>query len=110
MITKKTPGSDDRTAKVWDTTSGKETLTLKGHGGLVRAVAFTADGHRIITGSSVAISTDGQWIVSGSANHTCKVWDATGGRELLTSKGSSRILTVGCHRAGKSSPLVPMAE
>jgi WD40 repeat protein len=44
-------GSVDQTAKVWDSASGKELLTLKGHGSVVRSVAFSPDGQRIVTGS-----------------------------------------------------------
>ena len=53
--------SDDQTAKVWDSASGKELLTLKGHGGGVASVAFSPDGQRIVT---------------GSADQTAKVWDS----------------------------------
>jgi len=40
---------------------------LRGHGGLVLAVAYSPDGHRIVT---------------GSADHTVKVWDAATGKVL----------------------------
>ena len=65
-------GSDDKTLKVWDATTGQETLTLKGHTDGVRSVAFSPDGKRI---------------VSGSDDQTLKVWDATTGQETLTLKG-----------------------
>ncbi len=67
-------GSADQTAKVWDAASGKELLTLKGHGAQVRSVAFSPDGQRIVT---------------GSRDQTAKVWDAASGKELLTLKGHS---------------------
>jgi hypothetical protein len=38
---------------------------------------------------SVAFSPDGTRIVTGSYDHTAKVWDAQGGEELLTLKGHS---------------------
>jgi len=62
-------GSTDNTAKVWDAVSGKELLTLKGHGGPVECVAFTPDGQRILT-----LSND----------QSAKLWDAASGREVLT--------------------------
>ena len=65
-------GSGDQTAKVWDAASGKELLTLKGHGSRVWSVAFSPDGQRIVT---------------GSRDQTAKVWDAASGKELLTLKG-----------------------
>ena len=43
-------GSDDNTLKVWDAQSGQETLTLKGHTGIVWSVSFSPDGKRIVSG------------------------------------------------------------
>src|SRR5260370_17543285 len=51
-----------------------ELLTLKGHSSSVNSVAFSPDGRRIVT---------------GSYDHTAKVWDAQSGKELLTFKGHS---------------------
>ena len=58
--------------KVWDATSGQETLTLKGHTDAVMSVAFSPDGKRL---------------ASASGDQTVKVWDATSGQETLTLKG-----------------------
>ena len=62
--------------KVWDAASGQETLTLKGHTGAVRSVAFSPDGKRI---------------ASGSDDGTLKVWDAASGQEMLTLKGHTGL-------------------
>ncbi|MBN9121480.1 MAG: protein kinase [Planctomycetes bacterium] len=73
--------SADRTAKVWEVPAAKpegfaktgtELLTLRGHTDIVFSAAISADGTRIVTGS---------W------DHTAKVWDAKTGNELLTLKG-----------------------
>jgi tetratricopeptide (TPR) repeat protein len=109
-------GSRDGTAKVWETASGTELFTLKGHTDTVFSVAFSPDGQRIVTGShdytakiwnaangqeintlnghrsmvySVAFSPDGRRIVTGSDDSTAKVWEAASGRELLTLTGHS---------------------
>lgn len=58
--------------KVWDTISGQQTLTLRGHTASVDSVAFNEDGTRL-----------------ASAADTVKIWDATSGQELLTLRGDN---------------------
>jgi WD40 repeat protein/tRNA A-37 threonylcarbamoyl transferase component Bud32 len=43
-------GSEDGTAKLWETTTGAEVLSLRGHRGQVESVAWSNDGTRILTG------------------------------------------------------------
>ena len=63
----------DGTVKVWDATSGQETLTLKGH---------TELGH----GAWRLARTGNGWRRQ-AMDQTVKVWDATSGQETLTLKG-----------------------
>ncbi len=55
-----------------------ETLTLKGHTGLVVSVAFSPDGRRI---------------ASGGQHGEVKVWDAATGQEILTLSGHASPVT-----------------
>jgi len=95
--------------KMWDATSGQETLRLQGHTGWVYSVAFSPDGKRIASDKtlkvwdatsgqerltlkghtsyvwSVAFSPDGKRIVSGSWDGTLKVWDASKGQASFRS-------------------------
>ncbi|WP_406695110.1 protein kinase [Singulisphaera sp. Ch08] len=96
---------EDNTVKLWDVQTGYELRTLRGHSGEVCTVAFSPGPGRWIasageggtvkirdshtgellrsfrghTGlvSSVAFSPDGQSLISGSRDHTVKVWDVT---------------------------------
>jgi eukaryotic-like serine/threonine-protein kinase len=116
--------SFDQTVKVWNATSGQETLTfmLKGHTNGIVSVAISPDGKRLASGSheqtvkvwdatsgqetltlkghtdrvlSVAFSPDGQRLASCSDDQTVKVWNATTGREILKLKGhSAGVLSV----------------
>jgi WD40 repeat protein len=65
-------GSNDHTAIVWDAESGKALQRLVGHAFGVTAVAFSADGGRVVT---------------GSIDHTARVWDAKTGELLAMLKG-----------------------
>ncbi len=104
----------DGTLTVWDMSTGKATLTLRGHTAGVNAVAFSPDGSKIVSGSNdetlivwdagtgkqllrlnghnhavlaAAFSPDGSRIVSGSQDKTLKLWDASTGTEMQTLKG-----------------------
>jgi WD40 repeat protein/serine/threonine protein kinase len=64
--------SQDGTAKMWDTHSGREVLTFVGHNDEVIGTDFSPDGKRLATASY-----DG----------TAKVWDTTTGEEIFTLTG-----------------------
>ena len=62
-------GSDNKTIRVWDATTGVEMLPpLEGHDHWIRSVAFSPDGSKI---------------VSGSSDKTIRVWDASTSVEML---------------------------
>ncbi|KAH5617544.1 hypothetical protein HBI23_254240 [Parastagonospora nodorum] len=122
-------GSNDKTVKLWDATTGDYKKTLAGHRGRVTAVAFSPDGKHIASGSddktvklwgamtgdykktfeghsdcvtAVAFSPDGKHIASGSMDKTVKLWDATTGDCKKTLTGHSRRVTaVAFSRDGK---------
>ena len=45
----------DKTAKVWETQTGKEMFTLTGHNDYVMSAAYSPDGQRIVTAGSDGI-------------------------------------------------------
>ncbi|MES0183594.1 hypothetical protein NKK48_02615 [Mesorhizobium sp. C386A] len=84
--------SYDKTAAVWDISSGAETAILKGHEGPVERAEFSPDGSRILTAAR-----DG----------TARLWDAVSGEQLyilrpvgnyptaIFSPDGTRVLTAG---------------
>ena len=53
-------GSDDKTLKLWDVSTGREIRTFKGHQGSIQ---------------SLAISPDGKYAVSGGFENNILIWD-----------------------------------
>ena len=103
--------SRDHTARIWDATTGDNTLTLtRAHKERITAVAWSPDGHHILTASAdgtariwdattgdntltlthtdpvnaVAWSPDGHHILTASEDRTARIWDATTGDNTLT--------------------------
>ncbi len=92
--------------------------TLKGHSGWVTAVAFSADGQRLASGSwdqtvkfwdvatgqglgtiaskikgveALAFSHDGHWLAAESSTNTVALWDTATGREVRTLPGNEPL-------------------
>ncbi|KAM5447913.1 hypothetical protein MaudCBS49596_005710 [Microsporum audouinii] len=113
-------GSDDKTVKLWDPTTGTELQTLKGHTCQVKSIAFSPNSRLLAscsydrtvklwdptTGaelqtlghagfiSSVDFSPDGQLLASGSFDTTVKLWNPTTGAELQTLSHLGRVKSV----------------
>jgi DNA-binding beta-propeller fold protein YncE len=106
--------SYDKTARIWDTATGKLRTTLKGHNGYVWGVASSPDGTHIATASydktariwdtatgnlrttltghegpvwGVAFSPDGTLIATASYDKTARIWDTATGNLRTTLKG-----------------------
>lgn len=67
-------GSDDKTVKLWEISTGRQIRKLEGHTNRVCSVAF---------------SPDGQYAASGSLDTTVRLWELSTGREMWTLKGHS---------------------
>jgi WD40 repeat protein len=74
-------GCEGNVEKVWDTETGQELLTLKGHTAAIRCARYSPDGTRILTSS---------W------DGTIRIWDAQTGIEIplglqVPAKGSQDV-------------------
>jgi WD40 repeat protein len=98
--------SEDKTARIWDTSSGEQLQALT-HTGGVRSVAFSPDGRWLATSTrktariwntssgelihnltqdisgvpAVAFGPDGRWLATGSTDAT-QIWDTSSGEQL----------------------------
>jgi WD40 repeat protein len=112
-------GSEDNTAILWDTETGKPVQTFTGHAGAVRSVALSGDRKRVLTGSddnkailwdattakpiqtlaehtlpvcSVALSGDGNRVLTGSIDGKAILWDTDTAQIIQTFQGHSGAL------------------
>jgi WD40 repeat protein len=109
----------DRTARIWETATGKTDRVLRGHKGFVSSAAFSPNGKFIVTASgdrtariwdastgktlrilrghraavqSAAFSPSGRMIVTASDDHTVRLWDASTGRRRGVLRGHTRAV------------------
>ncbi len=118
--TKIVTAPDDRTARIWDATDGRELAILKGHDEGVTFAAFSPDGRAVVTTSkdatariwdaesgreltppmkhddvvtSATFSPDGTRIVTASEDNTARVWNAATGAQIAILKGHGDAVT-----------------
>jgi WD40 repeat protein len=103
----------EKTLQVWEVATGQDVQQFAGRAAAVRAVAFSADGRFVVTGSngngahiweiatgkvaqhvgqedsvrSVAFSPDGRFVVTGG--WTARLWEVTSGKEVRQFGGYS---------------------
>ncbi|OSX78977.1 hypothetical protein BU14_0093s0020 [Porphyra umbilicalis] len=86
-------GSRDRTLRVWDAGHGECVAVLKGHRDTVTCVCVVEVG---VGGDGGGGGGKVQRVVSGSADHTLRVWDAGHGECVAVMKGHSHWVTCVC--------------
>jgi WD40 repeat protein len=109
-------GDGDGVIRLWETASGKELLSCKGHSSWVYSLAFSPQGNMLASGSydhtvrlwdirtgaclktlqghtdwvrSVAFNPQDDVLASGSYDHTVRLWDIRTGECLKTLQGHS---------------------
>ena len=79
-------GSGDNTLSLWELSSGKCLRTFEGHTDYV---------------SSVALSVDGRWALSGSRDNTLCLWELSSGKCLKTLGGGTAVSSVALSADGR---------
>jgi WD40 repeat protein len=73
-------GSRDKSAKLWEMSTGREVRSFLGHEATVTSVEFTSDG---------------KWLVSGSNDKSVRFWDIATGREIYILHTSDVVTDIG---------------
>lgn len=71
-------GSRDKSAKLWELSTGREVRSFLGHEGSVNCIDFTRDGKLMIT---------------SSGDQTARIWDVMSGKEIFATPAAGKILT-----------------
>ena len=92
-------GGADRTLRLWDLANGKEVRPFEGHADDILGVTFlppTSDGQSgmgwlaSMANLSVAYSSEGQLLLSGSRDGTLRLWDQESGLEMHRVHGRAK--------------------
>ena len=111
--------SEDKTARVWDATTGRSVAEMHGHTSRVTSATFSGDGKLIVTASddgtarvweaatgkniaelrghtsmvtSATFSPDGKLIVTASEDGTARIWEAATGKGIVELRGHRGIV------------------
>jgi WD40 repeat protein len=71
-------GSRDKSAKLWELSTGREVRSFLGHETTVNSLDFSADG---------------KYLVTGSSDHTARVWEVGSGKELFSVQPDADYVT-----------------
>ncbi|MEI6535863.1 MAG: hypothetical protein WCN98_11020, partial [Verrucomicrobiaceae bacterium] len=87
--------SSDKTARVWETSSGKQLATISGHVSAVWSAQFSVDGHRIVTAS-----TDG----------TVRVWEVVIQKDRVPDWWPEFLKALSLHQLNDDGELADLRE
>jgi WD40 repeat protein len=73
--------SEDKTARIWDSSTGKLLFTLEGHSRSVDSAAFIADGQKVLT---------------TSRDKTARIWDSSSGKSLHELRAPAGLAALSC--------------
>jgi eukaryotic-like serine/threonine-protein kinase len=116
-------GSEDGTARLWDTQTGRTLAVLTGHANEITSACFSPDGKTVLTGShdrtarlwnaqtgqekskleghtgpvmSACFSLDGRTVLTGSLDGTARTWNTETGREKVAFRGHAGGIVCVC--------------
>lgn len=82
-------GGDDNTVELWDTRTGRQVRSIKGHTRNIRSLPSIPD-----SVFSVSFSPDSKILASGGSDATAKLWDVNTGHELASLRNGGPVYSV----------------
>ncbi|HET7540647.1 MAG TPA: hypothetical protein VFK05_12270 [Polyangiaceae bacterium] len=128
--------SEDNTARIWDASTGKSLVELKGHSGQVVTAVFSPDAARVLTASidgtacileaatgkllavlsqseavmSAVFSPDGARVLTASRDNTARIWQVLGSTPGPVPSWFPNFFRVAASRTfSEDGDLVPLA-
>jgi WD40 repeat protein len=86
-------GSQDNTARLWETATGREVRTFRGHKDAINSVGLSRDGRWLVTGSggTVPLEVDeaNDKVSRHALDESARLWDVTTGKPVRAFKGNT---------------------
>ena len=88
--------------RLWNVETGRVVREFRGHSGCVASLAISTDGRSVVSGSRGEYFGAGQKVETPARDNTIRVWDVASGRELCRFPSLTSVLSVDIAAKGRT--------